>query len=64
MPDYAEIIFKINIVVPLVISNISSKCESLYDFFDLFLPFLDRYFFIQRSFSLDFYAKNGSVSGC
>ena len=29
-----------------------------------FSPFVDRYFFIQRSFSLDFYAKNGSVFGC
>ena len=31
--------------------------------FDFFQPFVDRYFFIQRSFSLDFYAKNGSVFG-
>ena len=30
----------------------------MYDMFDLFQPFVDSYFFIQRSFSLDFYAKN------
>ena len=32
--------------------------------FELFQPFVDRYFTIQRSFSLDFYTKNGSVFGC
>ena len=50
-PDYAEI-SKINKVVPLAFSNVF-----IHDMFDLLLPFLDTYFFVQRSFPIAFFPK-------
>ena len=40
------------------INIISAK----FDMFDLFLPFVDRYFFIQHSFSIKFCAKQRTCS--
>ena len=32
-----------------------------FDMFDLFLPFVDKYFSIQHSFSIKFCTKNGNI---
>ena len=69
MPDYVEISKIIKLFPWLyptykVHVKVLTSILVLYDMFDLFLPLVDRYFFIPRSFSLDFYTKNGSVFGC
>ena len=59
MPDYAEI-SKINKVVPLAFpmykthSHILPRIFVLCDMFHILLPFVDSYFFVQRSFSIVF----------
>ena len=69
MPDYVEISKIIKLFPQLFATykvhvKVLPSILILYDMFDLFLPLVDRYFFIPCSFSLDFYAKNGSVFGC
>ena len=65
MPAYAEI-SKINKTVPLaffnvyieyIYFNILPRILVLYDMFNLLMPFMNRYFFVQHSFSIVFVAK-------